>query len=74
MKGRGTPSVPAVDRVLTVLELLSESQNGLAISDLISATGWPKSSLHCLLLTLERRGYLYRNESTGYYDANPSQQ
>ncbi|MCC6860433.1 MAG: IclR family transcriptional regulator [Bryobacterales bacterium] len=67
MKGRGTPSVPAVERVLTVLELLSESRNGLAISDLVNETGWPKSSLHCLLLTLERRGYLYRNESTGRY-------
>lgn len=62
-----TQSVPALDRALTILEVLAESKKGLSLSQLTRSLGWPKSSTHCLLLTLERRGYLHRNEQTGQY-------
>jgi DNA-binding IclR family transcriptional regulator len=62
-----TKSVPAVDRVFTILELLAGSKRGLSPAELVEMTGMPRSSVHCLTLTLERRGYLYRNTKTGRY-------
>jgi DNA-binding IclR family transcriptional regulator len=62
-----TKSVPAVDRVFTILELLSASKRGLSAAELVDQTGMPRSSVHCLTLTLERRGYLYRNMKTARY-------
>lgn len=62
-----TQSVPALDRALTLLETLVQSRRGLALSELSRKVGLPKSSIHCLLLTLERRGYLHRDELTRRY-------
>ena len=62
-----TPSIPAVERAFEILEILAGSRNGLSLSQLIEISGIPKSSLHCLLLTLERGGYLHRSEKTGRY-------
>lgn len=67
MSASKTPSVPAVERALGILEMLAESRNGLTLSQLVEQSGLPKSSLHCLLLTLERCGYLHRNERTSRY-------
>ena len=50
-----TRSVPAVDRVLSILELLAGSKRGLSAAELVELTGMPRSSVHCLTLTLERR-------------------
>lgn len=60
-----TRGAPALDRALTVLELLGQSKVGLSLPQLVERTRLPKSSLHCLLITLERRGYLRRNGRTG---------
>ncbi|WP_260706756.1 IclR family transcriptional regulator [Edaphobacter flagellatus] len=62
-----TPSVPSVERALALLELLARSKNGLSLSQLVEASNMPKSSLHCLLLTLERTRYLHRSPTTGRY-------
>jgi DNA-binding IclR family transcriptional regulator len=62
-----TPAVPALDKALTVLEELAESRIGLSLPELVSRTGFAKSSIHCLLITFERRGYIHRNERTGRY-------
>jgi DNA-binding IclR family transcriptional regulator len=62
-----TRSVPGVERALTVLEVLARSKRGLALSDLARNLHLPKSSTHCLLLTLERRGYLRHRSSTRRY-------
>jgi DNA-binding IclR family transcriptional regulator len=59
-----TPRAPAVDRALDILELLASSRAGLTLSDLSNSLGVPKSSVHYLLHTLQRRGYLHRNEVT----------
>lgn len=50
-----------------VLESLAVSRNGLSLSELTRNLGLPRSSTHCLLVTLERLGYLLRNEQTGRY-------
>ena len=62
-----THSVPSLEKALTLLELLAKSKAGLTLPDLVLRTGIPKSSAHCLMVTLERRGYLHRNERTGRY-------
>jgi DNA-binding IclR family transcriptional regulator len=62
-----TKSVPSLDRALKVLEALAASKNGLSLSELSRNLNLPRSSTHCLLITLERQGYLLRNEKSGRY-------
>lgn len=62
-----TQSVRSLERGLTLLELLANSKTGLSLPELVQKTELPKSSIHCLLITLERRGYLHRNVRTGRY-------
>jgi DNA-binding IclR family transcriptional regulator len=67
MNGGATPSAPAVERILSILELLSVTKSGLTLPELSRRLGMPKSSTYCLLVTLERRGYLLRNNRTHRY-------
>ncbi|SFR98490.1 transcriptional regulator, IclR family [Granulicella pectinivorans] len=67
MNASRTPSVPAVERALNLMESLAHSKNGLSLSQLVESSNIPKSSIHCLLLTLERAGYLHRSNQTGRY-------
>jgi DNA-binding IclR family transcriptional regulator len=62
-----TPSVRTVERTVALLEQLSQSRSGLSLSELSRHLAAPKSSLHCVLLTLERAGYVNRNQRTGRY-------
>jgi DNA-binding IclR family transcriptional regulator len=62
-----TPSVPGLERGLAVLELVAASRSGLTFSQIAQAVPFPKSSVHCLLLTLVRLGYLQRIEESGRY-------
>ena len=61
--------VPALERGLAVLELVAKSRNGLTFSQVSQYVNFPKSSIHCLLVTLERLGYLQRLESSGRFVA-----
>lgn len=67
MSATKTPSAPALERGLTILELVAKSQSGLTFSQLARVLDFPKSSIHCLLVTFERLGYLHRTEGTGRY-------
>lgn len=62
-----TPSVPALERTLAILELLAGSRSGLTLPEIAKELQLPKSSVHCLLITLERHRYLNRNERTSRY-------
>lgn len=62
-----TQSVPSLDRALSIFELLSASKNGMTLQELVQATGVPRSSIHCLLLTLQRHSYIHRNDRTSRY-------
>ncbi|HKT10569.1 MAG TPA: IclR family transcriptional regulator [Terriglobia bacterium] len=66
-KGPVTASVSSVDRALTFLETLAKSNRGMTLADIARKLRLPKSSAHCILLTLERRGYIYRVPSTHRY-------
>jgi DNA-binding IclR family transcriptional regulator len=62
-----TPSVPALERALAILELLASSRAGLTLPEIAKELRLPKSSVHCLLVTLERHRYLHRNDRTSRY-------
>jgi DNA-binding IclR family transcriptional regulator len=62
-----TPTVPALDRALCLLELLAQSRAGLTLAELVSQSGMARSSVHYLLVTFERRGYVLRNKRTSRY-------
>lgn len=54
----GAGAVKSADRSLDVLELLADCRDGLTLSEVCEALGWPKSSTLALLRTLRRRDYL----------------
>jgi len=62
-----TSAVPAAEKLLVILETISSSKFGLALPEIVKKTGIAKSSAHCLLVTLERRGYIHRSSKTGRY-------
>jgi len=67
MRASKTPSVPALVRGLAILERISKSRRGLTFAQLTRHFDFPKSSVHTLLLTFEREGYLRRDSDTGRY-------
>lgn len=59
--------VPAVDRAARILMLLKTEGRGMTIAEITEATGWHKSSVHKLLVTLSHHGLLDRDEETKRY-------
>ncbi len=56
----------AVDRALSILELVAESNRGLSNSDLSRRLKIPKSSASYILRVLENRAFLHRDENGRY--------
>lgn len=69
--GAKTPSLPAVERTLLVLEEIARSEGGLSLAQLGSKLRVPRSSLYCLLVTLERSGHLRRLPAGGRFVLGP---
>jgi IclR family KDG regulon transcriptional repressor len=59
--------VPAVDRAFRILELLKTEGREMTLMEIAKATGWHKSSIHKLLITLKYHGVLERDSSTKRY-------
>lgn len=59
--------LPAVDRAISLFELLAESQSGLTLSQLSRKLDIPKSTAHYLLHTLYTRGYVQRDADGRHY-------
>ena len=59
--------VPAVDRAARILSLLKTESREMNIAEIADATGWHKSSVHKLLVTLEYHGLLDRDPVTKRY-------
>jgi DNA-binding IclR family transcriptional regulator len=57
---QGSNGSPAVGRALRILELLSERDGSLRMTDMADELGLPKSSMHHLLAALEKRGWIER--------------
>src|ERR1044071_9536985 len=66
-----TASPPSVDRAFSILEEVAQSRRGLRLREIANKLGAPRSSTHSVLVALERRGYLQRNESSGRYCFGP---
>jgi DNA-binding IclR family transcriptional regulator len=69
---RKTPSLPSVHRALEVLNHIAASYHGLTLGQLTRALGFPRSTTHCLLLTLERLGFVERSTPRGPYVCGPN--
>ena len=69
MRAEKTPSVPALVRGLAILERIARSRRGLTFAQLTRHFDFPKSSVHTLLVTFEREGFLRRDTETGRYMA-----
>lgn len=59
--------VPAVDRAARILSLLKTEGREMTIAEIAAATGWHKSSVHKLLVTLNYHGLLDRDPMTKRY-------
>lgn len=55
--------VKSADRALTILETLATSEQKRSLAELATELSLPRSSLHGLLRTLERRGWVEADES-----------
>lgn len=57
----------AVARTLAILEALDSTRRGLNISEMSRKLGFPKSSVHVLMSTLEQLGYIQKDQGTNAY-------
>ena len=60
-------SAPALDKALDILELLADQAGGLSQTEIAEAVGRNVSQIYRVLATLERRGYLTRDDRSGRY-------
>ena len=63
--------VPALDRTLDILEILSETSKGMTLSALSHELQLPKNAVFRITQTLLARGYLYRNEKSMAFSVTP---
>ena len=59
--------VQSVDRTLTLLEVLSDCNDGLGITEISSLVNLHKSTVHRLLSTLIYKGYVVQDEESSKY-------
>jgi len=60
-------SAPALDKALDILEILADQAGGLSQTEIAEAVGRNVSQIYRVLATLERRGYLTRDDRSGRY-------
>ncbi len=62
-----TSIIQSLDKGLVLLETVEQAETPVGLTELASRLGWDKATIHRLLATLERRGYLLRDPSTRRY-------
>jgi DNA-binding IclR family transcriptional regulator len=60
-------SVPALEKSLDILELLADQKSGLTQGQISAAVGRSLNQIYRVLQVLERRGYIFRDETSGLY-------
>jgi len=60
-------SVPNLERAISIIELLSSSNQGLSLAELQDHLGFPKSSIFRITQTLVDRGYLVKSEGPALF-------
>ncbi len=61
-------SAPALEKGLTILEFMAGKTEPFTIADLAKALGRSKTEIYRVLITLENRGYIRRDERDGRYE------
>jgi DNA-binding IclR family transcriptional regulator len=61
------PYIDLVGKIVKVVETLAEEPDGLSLRDLASRTGYIKSSVHRMLSSLKRHGYIEQERNRGLY-------
>ncbi len=64
---RDTHIIQSLDKGLFVLELVEQAGHPVGLNELKLKLGWDKATVHRILATLERRGYLLRHPATKLY-------
>ena len=59
----GAYQVPAVDKALDILELLGDASQGMSLTGIAAALGRTKQELFRVLVRLQERGYLVRDDA-----------
>lgn len=59
--------IKSVDKALRLLEVMSHYQEGISMTELSQRVGINKSTVHHLLATLMRHGYVQQDEFTSHY-------
>ena len=57
---------PAVDKALDIVELLGDASEGMSLTGIADALGRTKQELFRVLVCLQERGYLVRDEAQNY--------
>lgn len=57
---------PAVDKALDIFELLGDASQGMSLTGIAAALGRTKQEIFRVLVCLQERGYLVRDESQFY--------
>lgn len=65
-------AVRSVTRVLDIMDFLRSRPDGATLAELATATDMPRSSVFRYLSTLEARGYVERENSTGTFRLGPA--
>jgi DNA-binding IclR family transcriptional regulator len=67
LPGEGKPyHAPAVDKALDILELLGDASQGMSLTGIADALGRTKQELYRVLVCLQERGYLVRDDAQHY--------
>lgn len=61
------PIIQSLDRALQILDLFDEQNPELRITEMSSRMNLHKSTLHSLLKTLQKHGYIEQDEASGKY-------
>lgn len=62
-----TGKIQSVDRALTILEIIADSDDGLTLAQIAERIGLPKSTVHGLVSTLRDHKYVKQAEEDGRY-------
>ena len=64
------PIIQSVERALQILDLFDEHTTELKITEISTKMNLSKSTLHSLLKTLQKHGYIQQESENGKYARN----
>ena len=59
-------NVQSIDRALDIIEVLSQENEGLGVTEIAGRIGLPKSTAHRIITTMAGRGYLNKTDRGTY--------